>query len=146
MFITARTNTPDTQSTDEQGRTVTTFHLKRACNGCSQLLGDIEDRDIDQHGEPTDVRAECGHCRALVELEMAGCRTWHLLPRDIGRIDDALDRDGMYAKGYWQVVDGTNMVVGLRIGTGESRLVARFGDWIVRHPDGRWSIHPAPAA
>jgi hypothetical protein len=82
----------------------------------------------------------------LVALEAAGCKTWQLTERSIGRIDDAVDRDGIYAKGYWQEVDGTLTVVGLRIGSGGDRLVARFGDTVIRHPDGRWSVHPAPAA
>jgi hypothetical protein len=81
-----------------------------------------------------------------VEAEAAGCKTWQLTRRNIGRIDDEVDRDGIYAKGYWQEVDGKLTVVGLRIGSGEDRVVARFGDTVIRHPDGRWSVQPAPAA
>jgi len=81
----------------------------------------------------------------LAELEATGCRTWQLTRQNIAQIDDEIDKDGIYAKGYWQDVDGKLTVVGLRIGVGETRLVARFGDWIARHPDGRWTVHKAPA-
>ncbi|GFH36595.1 hypothetical protein [Streptomyces pacificus] len=27
---------------------------------------------------------------------------------------------------------------------GINRLVAKLGDWIIRHPDGRWTIHHQP--
>jgi hypothetical protein len=82
---------------------------------------------------------------AITELEAAGCRTWQLTPRDIARIDDDIDQYGVYAKGYWEQVNGRLVVTGLRVGTGPDRVVAKFGDWIVRHPNGRWSVHPAAA-
>lgn len=140
----ARAHTPDLKKINNEGRTTTTFHLKRACNGCGQHLGDLDNRDIDQHGNITDVRAECAHCQPLVELEAQGCRTWQLTPRSINQIDDAIDHDGIYAKGYFEAVDNKTVCVGLRIGTGETRLVARYGDWVIRHPKGRWSVHHAP--
>lgn len=142
----ARTNTPGRVKANEQGEKVTTFKLKRACNGCGQLLGDVENRDADDRGNLTDVRAECDHCRPLVELEAAGCRTWQVTPRSISRVDDELDRLDVYAKGYWQDVDGKLQVVGLRVGTGETRVVAHFGDWLVMHRDGRFTVHKAVAA
>lgn len=146
----ARTHTPDRVDTTDDGRTITTFKLKRACNGCGQHLGDADNRDIDNNGNLTDVRGECDRCRPLVELERAGCRTRQLTPHSLRRIDDEIDRDGIYAKGYWETVNGKNTVTGLRIGSGEDRIVARFGDWIIRHPDGRWTVHqqtaPAPDA
>lgn len=71
-------------------------------------------------------------------------RTWQLTPRSISEIDDAIDRDGIYAKGYFEAVGDKTVCVGLRIGTGETRLVARYGDWVIRHPNGRWSVHHAP--
>ncbi len=83
---------------------------------------------------------------AITDLEAAGCRTWQLTPRTLARIDDDIDQYGVYAKGYWEQVDGKLTVTGLRVGAGPDRVVAHFGDWIVRHPDGRWSVHPAPAA
>jgi hypothetical protein len=147
--VSARTFTPDREEITADGRTVTHLHLKRCCNGCGVALGDIEDRDVDDNGNLTDVRGECPNCAPLVALEAAGCRTWQLTPRNIARVDDEIDRDGIYAKGYWQTVDGKLQVVGLRIGTDHSRqprVVAYFGDWIIRNPDGRWSVHAGPKA
>ncbi|MGW3400753.1 hypothetical protein [Streptomyces zhihengii] len=118
--------------------------MKRACNGCGQHLGDADNRDVDNHGNLTDVRSECHNCRPLVELEAAGCKTFHLTLRTIARIDNLVDRDGHYAKGYFEAVDGKTTCVGLRIGTGEDRIVARYGDHLVRHPDGTWTVHQAP--
>jgi hypothetical protein len=137
-----RTDTPDRVNDDG----TTTLRLKRACNGCGQLLGDLAKQDINSHGQLTDVRRECAHCRPLVDAEAAGCRTWRVTERSISRVDFELDRLGVYAKGYWQEVDGKLVVVGLRVGMGESRVVARFGDWLVLHPDGTFTVHPAPAA
>lgn len=139
-----RTHTPDRVKINDEGRKVTTFSIKRACNGCGQYLGDPDNRDVDDNGNLTDIRAECDHCRPLVELEAAGCKTWQLTPRSLNHIDDEIDRDGIYAKGYWENVDGKLKVTGLRVGTYETRTVAKFGDWIIRHPDGRWSVHRAP--
>ncbi|MFF7335375.1 hypothetical protein [Streptomyces sp. NPDC008150] len=140
-----RTNTPDLVTVKADGRKITTGKLKRACNGCGTLLGDINDRDVDQHGNLTDVRVECDHCQPLVEAENAGCKTWQLTPRNIARIDNEVDRDGHYAKGYyaWDLTTEKTICVGLRIGTGESRIVARYGDHLIRHPDGTWTVHPA---
>ncbi|WP_431784361.1 hypothetical protein [Streptomyces chumphonensis] len=66
MPETPRTRTPDRVTTDAAGRTVTTIKLQRACNGCGTTLGDLNDRDVDEHGNLADVRAECPHCRPLV--------------------------------------------------------------------------------
>ncbi|WP_329203832.1 hypothetical protein [Streptomyces sp. NBC_01435] len=136
----ARANTPDQINADGS----TAFHLKRACNGCGDLLGDLDDRDVDKCGNLADARAECPNCHPLVDLEAKGCRTWHLTRRDLGSIDDAIDQYGIYAKGYWEDIDGKLTVTGLRIGAGNDRVVAKFGDWIIRHPNGKWSTHPAP--
>ncbi|MGW2861883.1 hypothetical protein [Streptomyces sp. NPDC001205] len=73
-------------------------------------------------------------------------QTWQLTRDNLNEIDDAIDRDGIYAKGYWEYVGGRTTVTGLRIGTGEGRLVARFGDSITRHRKGRWSVQAAGAA
>ncbi|GFH34349.1 hypothetical protein [Streptomyces pacificus] len=144
--IAPRTNTPDKVTANDDGRKSTTIKLKRACNGCGQTLGDADNRDVDQHGNLTDVRHECPTCQPLLELEAAGCKTWQLTQRNIGDIDDAVDRDGIYAKGYWETVDGKLTVTGLRIGSGPDRIVARFGDFIIRHPDGNWSTRTPAAA
>jgi hypothetical protein len=86
----------------------------------------------------------CG--KELAEARAAGCALWEVTERSISRVDDELDRLGVYAKGYWQEVDGKLTVVSLRVGTGETRVVAKFGDWLVLHPDGSFTVHQAPAA
>ncbi|NUS78501.1 MAG: hypothetical protein HOV70_20205 [Streptomyces sp.] len=139
-----RTNTPDRKTVNAEGRAVITITSKRACNGCAQLLGDTDDRDVDEHGHLTDVRAECTHCRPLVELEAAGCQTWELTPRSYLRIDRELDRLGVFAKQYTAMVDGKVTTVGMRIGERPGHVVAYFGDWIIRHPDGTYTVHKAP--
>ncbi|MFF3547131.1 hypothetical protein ACFYXD_35500 [Streptomyces platensis] len=71
---------------------------------------------------------------------------WQLSRYNLSQIDDQIDRDGIYAKGYWEDVDGYLTVTGLRIGTGETRqprIVARFGDFITRSTDGTYSVRPA---
>jgi len=139
-----RIHTPDRANTDGS----TTIKLKRACNGCGQLLGDVDDRDVTDHGGLTDVRAECDHCRPLVALEAAGCKTWRLTERSFARVSHEIDqlKPWVFTKGYWQTVDGELQVVGLRIGQYPDHVVAYFGDTVTRHPDGRWSVHPAPVA
>lgn len=144
----ARTHTPDRVTVDADGRKTTTFKIKRACNGCGQHLGDATDVEIWRavDGLPAeDVRAECAHCAPLVELEAQGCKTWQLTPRNITAVDDEVDRDRIYAKGYWEWDGDQTVCIGLRIGTGETRIVARYGDHVIRHPDGRWTVRHAPA-
>ena len=68
---------------------------------------------------------------------------WQLTWDNLAEIDDQVDADDVYAKGYWENVDGKLVVTGLRIGTGETRIVARFGDTIIRHAAGRYSVRPA---
>lgn len=89
-----------------------------------------------------------GRPQALVEFEAQGCTTWEVTPRSISRVDHDIDQLGVYAKGYWEwdKTKGKTVVVGLRVGTGETRVVARFGDWLVRHPDSTFTVHAAPAA
>ncbi len=77
---------------------------------------------------------------------MKRAETWVLTRENLNEIDDRTDADGLYAKGYWEQVDGKLAVTGLRIGTGESRVVACFGDTVVRSPRGRWSVVAADAA
>jgi len=58
----ARPWTPD-EKLPEGGTRVT---VKRACNGCGELLGDVTDAEMDRAvaGLPSeDVRAECPRCR-----------------------------------------------------------------------------------
>ncbi|MFB7500073.1 hypothetical protein ACFC09_36240 [Streptomyces sp. NPDC056161] len=154
MTATARTNTPDRINDGS-----TTIRLKRACNGCGQYLGDADNRDVDECGNLTDVRSECPDCWPLVELEAAGCDVRQLTERSIGGLWRWIDNgkpfyvdDPTNTKGR---ADGTPRglkVDGLSVFNVEAtdyadrRHVARFGDWIIRHPDGRWSVHKAPAS
>jgi hypothetical protein len=135
------TNTPHRTNPDRP----TTLKLKRACNGCGQLLGDADNRDVDDNGNLTDVRAECEYCQPLVELEAQGCKTWELTPHSYPRIDRELDRDGVFTKQFTKSIDGRITTVGMRIGEKPGHIVARFGDWIIRHPDGGYTVHKAPA-
>jgi hypothetical protein len=139
----ARTFTPDVVTVGEDGRKTTTMHLKRCCNGCGIELGDVDSRDVDRRGNLTDVRGECANCKPLVEAEAAGCRTWQLYPRDFNRIADEIDRlrPEVSTKPFWRPADGK---LCLRIGQYPNHVVASFGDWIIRHPDGRFTIHAAP--
>jgi hypothetical protein len=147
MSVSARTFTPDREEITEDGRTVTHLHLKRCCNGCGHTIGDVESRDVDDKGNLTDVRGECPNCAPLVALEAAGCKTWHLLPRDLTEIAHQIGQLGVPVKGDYQGgPDGFPDFIGLRIGEKPNHVVARFGDWIVRHPDGRWSVHAGPKA
>ncbi len=142
--MTARTFTPDEVTVDEQGHKSTRLHLKRACNGCGQLLGDVDDRDVSDDGELTDVRGECKHCAPVVAFEAEGCETWQLTPRSIGSIDRRLDWGGVFTKAFTEVVDGKVTTVGLRVGIRPNHVVAFWGDWIIRHPDGTFTVHAAP--
>ncbi|MGW0795970.1 hypothetical protein [Streptomyces sp. NPDC002692] len=136
-----RTQTPDTVTVNEHGHTTTSFRLKRACNGCGSPLGDLDRRDVDRHGNLTDVRPECPSCAPLVELEAAGCEATLLNLRTYGEIDRRLDEAGVFAKGYTRLVGGRLRLIGIRIGERPDHTVARFGDWIIHHPDGRWTVH-----
>jgi hypothetical protein len=140
--IAPRTYTPNRDNDDGS----TTITMKRCCNGCGVKLGDLEDRDVDDHGNLTDVRGECEHCRPLVEAEAAGCTLWQLTPRSYGDIDRRLDKLGVFAKQYTKMVDGHVTTVGMRIGVKPGHVVACFGDTIIRHPDGGFTVHPGPAA
>jgi hypothetical protein len=139
-----RTSTPDRLNADGS----TSFTLKRACNGCGHLLGDLGDRDVDAHGNLTDVRAECLNCRPVVEWERMGCRTWKLTERSYHRVAHEIDqlRPWVFTKGYWQTIDGELQVVGLRIGQYPDHVVARYGDWIIHHPNVGWVVYTAPTA
>ncbi|MFE9127046.1 hypothetical protein ACFYOF_16775 [Streptomyces sp. NPDC007148] len=56
-----RPNTPDRVNEDGS----TTIKTKRACNGCSELLGDITDQEMNlaiNGGPLPDVRRECPNC------------------------------------------------------------------------------------
>lgn len=147
--IAPRTHTPDRQITTPGGATVTRVKVKRACNGCSSILGDLDDRDVDDRGELVDVRAECDHCRPLVALESAGCDVRQLTPRTIGELWQWIESGKPY-----RVLggDGLMRLDGLSVynpdasDPADRRHVARYGDWIIHHPDGRWTVHKAPSS
>ncbi|MCQ8831853.1 hypothetical protein [Streptomyces malaysiensis] len=64
-----------------------------------------------------------------------------LTRKNLPAIDDWLDQVGVFAKGYWEDVDGKLTVTGLRIGSDyQNRIVAKFGDTIVRHTDGTHTV------
>ncbi|MGW4786166.1 hypothetical protein [Streptomyces sp. NPDC004230] len=85
--------------------------------------------------------------RPVADLEAEGCCVWLMTPRSFSRIAKEIDRlrPWVFAKGYWEYVDGELVVTGLRVGTGEDRVVAKYGDWLIRHPDGTFAVHKAPA-
>ena len=64
-----------------------------------------------------------------------------LTEKTLPAVDDWLDQVGVFAKGYWEDVDGKLTVTGLRIGSDyQDRIVAKFGDTIVRHTDGTHTV------
>lgn len=63
-----------------------------------------------------------------------------LTPKTIAAVDQWLDEADVFAKGYWQYVDGKLTTVGLRIGQDWNKVVAFFGDTVVRHEDGSHSV------
>ncbi|MYY79711.1 MULTISPECIES: hypothetical protein [unclassified Streptomyces] len=145
MTTRVRTHTPDEVTVREDGTKSTRIHLKRACNGCGQLLGDVADWDVDDRGELADVRGECQNCKPVVDLEASGCKTWQLTPRNIAGVDHEIDCYGTFAKQYTETDDdGRVVTIGLRIGEKPNHVVALYGDWIIRHPDGRFAVHAAP--
>lgn len=65
-----------------------------------------------------------------------------LTPSNLYSVDTWLDNAGVFAKQFWEFIDGENIVTGLRIGQGESRVVAKFGNTIVRHYGGSHTVRP----
>ncbi|MEU2996825.1 hypothetical protein ABZ684_04510 [Streptomyces sp. NPDC006995] len=84
----------------------------------------------------------------IPELHADGCddttcvRCWVLTPSNLYSVDTWLDNAGVFAKQFWEYIDGENIVTGLRIGQGASRVVAKFGNTIVRHYGGKHSVRP----
>ncbi len=68
--------------------------------------------------------------------------TWLITPETVADVDNQLDREyrDVFVKTYWQYVDGRNQVVGLRVGQDLGKVVALFGDTLVRSVDGEWSV------
>lgn len=69
-----------------------------------------------------------------------------LTPETIAAVDQWLDDADVFAKGYWQYVNGKLITVGLRIGQDWNKVVAFFGDTIVRHEDGSHTVLSAKDA
>lgn len=71
----------------------------------------------------------CVHCRVLTPANLYAVDTW-------------LDNAHVFTKQFWENVNGELVITGLRIGHGEDRIVAKFGNTIVRHYDGRHTVRP----
>ncbi|MET9727719.1 hypothetical protein [Streptomyces zaomyceticus] len=63
-----------------------------------------------------------------------------LTVKTISRIDNWLDRIDVFAKGYWENVDGKLVNTGLRIGEKPGHVVAKFGDTIIQRADGSFYV------
>jgi hypothetical protein len=48
----------------------------------------------------------------------------------------------VFTKQFWEDVAGEIVITGLRIGHDENRIVAKFGNTIVRHYDGSHTVRP----
>lgn len=70
-------------------------------------------------------------------------QSWTLAPETYRAVDDAVDYDGVFAKSYWQEVDGKLTPVGIRIG-GRPHVVAFFGDTVTRTAPGVYTVERAP--
>ena len=71
------------------------------------------------------------------------CRV--LTPSTLYAVDTWLDNAGVFAKQYWEQVDGELVITGLRIGHRPDHLLAKFGDAIVRHYGGTHSVRTGVA-
>lgn len=79
-----------------------------------------------------------------IPLPTQSTTEWQLSRYNLSQIDDQIDSDGIFAKGFWEFVDGSLVVTGLRIGSGYiDRLVAKFGDFIIRNTNGTYEVRPA---
>ncbi|OMI34469.1 hypothetical protein [Streptomyces sparsogenes] len=63
-----------------------------------------------------------------------------LTEKTLYAVDNWLDKAGVFAKQYTRYVDDKLTTVGLRIGEKPGHLVAYFGDTIVRHTDGTYTV------
>ena len=69
--------------------------------------------------------------------------TWVLAPENYLAIEAVIDRDGTFTKQYTRSVDSRITTVGMRIGEKPGHVVAFFGDTIVRHGKGRYTVRSA---
>ncbi|MEU0393873.1 hypothetical protein ABZ208_14020 [Streptomyces sp. NPDC006208] len=70
----------------------------------------------------------------------ARCRV--LTPANLYEVDTWLDKASVFAKQYRECIKGELVITGLRIGHDSTRVVAKFGNTIVRHYDGRHTVRP----
>lgn len=91
-------------------------------------------------GEPA-VLVE-GHATRL-PLNRLDVGPWVLTPENYGHIDEATDRDNTFAKQYTAALNGQIVTVGMRIGERPDRVIARFGDTIVRLSAGVYAVRSA---
>lgn len=84
---------------------------------------------------------------ALTHIDVTGERAetteWLLTHDTYAEIDKTIDKAGVFAKDYTRYVDDKLTVVGMRIGEKPSHVVAFFGDTIIRHADGTYSVRRA---
>ncbi|WP_432051768.1 hypothetical protein [Streptomyces xiamenensis] len=95
------------------------------------------------HGRPV-VLVE-GHA-AVLPLSRVDVGPWKLTPENYGHIDEATDRDNAFAKQYTAALNGQIVTVGMRIGERPNRIIARFGDTIVRLNAGTYIVRAAEGA
>ncbi|MFG2734431.1 hypothetical protein ACGFX7_06370 [Streptomyces harbinensis] len=94
------------------------------------------------HGRSGPVVLVEGHA-AVLPLSRVDAGPWKLTPENYGHIDEATDRDNTFAKQYTAALDGQIVTVGMRIGERPDRVIARFGDVIVRHGSGVYTVRSA---
>ena len=68
------------------------------------------------------------------------CRV--LTPANLYEVDTWLDKASVFTKQFWEQDDGEIVITGLRIGHGPTRVVAKFGNTIVRHQNGMHTVRP----
>ncbi|MFD7509535.1 hypothetical protein ACFV5N_09355 [Streptomyces sp. NPDC059853] len=94
------------------------------------------------HGRSGPVVLVEGHVTRL-PLSHVDVGPWTLTPENYGHIDEATDRDNTFAKQYTAHLGGQIVTVGMRIGERPARVIARFGDVIVRHGSGVYTVRSA---
>jgi hypothetical protein len=97
------------------------------------------------HGRGRPVVLVEGHT-AVLPLSQVEAGPWKLTPDNYGHIDEATDRDNTFAKQYTAHLGGQIVTVGMRIGERPNRIIARFGDTIVRLNAGTYTVRPAEGA
>jgi len=96
-----------------------------------------------------DFLAAASRARPFIpELHVDDCddtsciRCQVLTPANLYRVDTWLDNAGVFTKQYRENVAGELIITGLRIGHRPNHAIAKFGNTIVRHYDGRHTVRP----